>query len=250
MISRLNLYDVNGNKINMESLGLFGLKLQVPSPSYAVQKEIVDGGKIIIVDKQLNPRNLTAEFMTKANDFKDSFLLRDELFKLLGNGEEIYISEINVPGKRWRVSVEDWAPERVSRRVSKVDIPLTANDGVSESVHLFKKKYTSASFVYKNEGNRIIDPRKHLETEIIFKGPSTDLTITNKTTGEVWKYNGSTSSTDIIKLKGVQAFKNNSSTFGQTNKKLITLAVGNNEFTVSGATGSFELEISTRFYFL
>ena len=250
MISRLSLYDANGNKINMESIGLFGLKLHVPAPSYTVIKETLDNGRTIILDKQLNPRQLVAEFMTKANDYKDSLKLRDELFELLGHGSEMFVGEVDVPGKRWRVELEEWEPERINRRVSKVDIPLFCASGVSESVNLIKKKFTVPSFIFKNEGNRVIDPRKQSETEITFKGASSNLTITNLTTGDVWKYNGSTTTSEIIKLKGVQAIKNDSSIFGQTNKKLLTIAVGNNEFSISGATGSFELVIGTRFYFL
>lgn len=250
MISRLNLYDANGNKINVESIGLFGLKLHIPAPSYTIEKEVVDGGRTIIVDKQLNPRQLVAEFMTKANDYKDSLKLRDELFELLGHGSEMFVGEVDVPGKRWRVELEEWVPEQINRRVSKVEIPLFCASGLSESVNLIKKKYSSPSFIFKNEGNRLIDPRKQSETEILFKGASENLAITNLTTGDEWKYNGTTTPYEIIKLKGIQAFKNDSSIFGQTNKKLLTFAVGNNEFSISGATGSFELVISTRFYFL
>lgn len=250
MISRLNLYDANGNKINMESIGLFGLKLRIPGPSYTHIKETLDNGRIIVLDKQLNPRQLVAEFITRANDYKDSLKLRDELFELLGHGSEMYIDEVNVPGKWWRVELEDWDPERINRRVSKIELPLFCTSGLAESINLIKKKYSSTSLSFKNSGNQIIDMTKQSETEITFKGASTNLTITNKTTGDVWKYNGNTTDLEIIKLKGVQAFKGSSSIFGQTNKKLLSFAVGNNEFSVSGASGDFELTISTRFYFL
>ncbi|MEK5207478.1 phage tail domain-containing protein [Psychrobacillus sp. FSL H8-0510] len=250
MISRLNLYDAKCNKINMESIGLFGLKLRIPGPSYTLVKETLDNGRIIILDKQLNPRQLVAEFITKANDYKDSLKLRDELFGLLGHGSDLYIGEVNVPGKWWKVELEDWDPERINRRVTKIEIPLFCTSGLAESINLNKKKYSSTSFDYKNGGNHLIDMTKQVVTEITFKGASTNLTITNNTTSDVWKYNGFTTASDIIKLKGVQAFKNGSSIFGQTNKKLLSFAVGNNEFTVSGASGEFELTISTRFYFL
>lgn len=250
MISRLNLYDSKGNKINMESIGLFGLKLNIPSPSYTNLTETLDNGRTIILDKQLNPRQLVAEFMTLSNDYRDSLRLRDELYELLGHGDEIFISDLNVPGKWWRVIVEEWTPEQASRRVLKVDLSLTCTSGLAESINLNKKKYSSTTFAYKNGGYQLIDMTKQNETEITFKGSSANLTITNKTTGDVWKYNGNTTDNEIIKLKGVQAFKGSSSIFGQTNKKLLSFAVGNNEFSVSGASGDFELTISTRFYFL
>lgn len=271
MISRLNLYDVNGNEINMVSIGLYGLKLHLPAPSYTFTKEVVDGGRTIIVDKQLNPRNLTAEFMTKSYDFKDSYLLRDEIFRLLGKGEEIYISEVGTPGKRWKAIVEDWQPDKVSRRVSKLDIPLTAITGVSESIGTtldeltFDKEkwqlgqglisedpkyiHDTSTFKIFNPGDIVIDPCKK-DLKIIFVGASTNLKITNSTTGEVWQYNGSSTVDDTITLDGIRSLKNGVSIFGQTNKKLISLNPGWNDFTITGASSSFLITFDFRFYYL
>lgn len=271
MISRLNLYDANGNKINMESIGLFGLKLRIPGPSYTTIKETLDDGSIIILDKQLNPRQLVAEFMSKGIDYKDSLLLRDDLFRLLGNGEEMYVGESNLSGKRWRVHFEDWEPERVSRRVFKVDIPLFCSIGLSESVgtsldeltfdiekwqtgqglETEEPKYVhqTSSFKIFNAGDVPVDPRKR-DLKIIFKGASTNLKITNNTTGEVWQFTGPSTVNDTIILDGVRSLKNGASIFGQTNKKLISLLPGWNDFTVSGASGSFLITFDFRFYYL
>lgn len=250
MISRLNIYDVDGNQLNLYALGLFGLKLTVPSPSYTTVTETLDDGRTIIIDKYLNPRPLTAEFYTKATNYDETLNQKYELYSLIGNGKEFYIEQTNRPGAVWKCHIDGWTPEHIGTRVTTFSVPMICFLGVSESVSILPKKFTSSTFTFKNEGNQLIDPSKHSETEITFKGASTSLTITNNTTGDVWKYTGSTVASDIIKVKGVEAFKNVSSIFGQTNKKLLTIAVGNNDFTVSGATGSFELVISTRFYFL
>ncbi|MER2170703.1 MAG: phage tail domain-containing protein [Psychrobacillus psychrodurans] len=271
MISRLNLYDANGDKINMESIGLFGLKLRIPAPSYTIVKETLDDGSTIILDKQLNPRQLVAEFMSKGIDYKDSLLLRDDLFRLLGNGEEMYVGESFLSGKRWKVHFEDWEPERVSRRVSKVDIPLFCASGLSESVGTSLDELTfeiekwqtgqgltveeptyvhqTNSFKIFNVGDVPVDPRKR-DLKIIFKGASTNLKITNNTTGEVWQYTGSSTVNDTITLDGVRSFKNGASIFGQTNKKLISLLPGWNDFTITGASGSFLITFDFRFYYL
>ena len=271
MISRLNLYDARGNKINMESIGLFGLKLRVPAPSYTKVTETLDDGRTIIIDKYLNPRQLVAEFMSKGSDYKDSLLLRDDLYRLLGNGEELYISEIHLPGKRWQVHFEDWEPERANRRVSKLEIPLFCSSGLSESVGTTLDELTFdvekwqvgqglkteepryvhqlSSFRIFNAGDIEVDPRKR-GLKIIYKGASTNLKITNNTTGEVWQYNGSSTVNDTIILDGVRSLKNGTSIFGQTNKKLISLLPGWNDFTVSGASGSFLITYDFRFYYL
>jgi hypothetical protein len=250
MINRLNLYDLDGNKLDLYGIGLFGFKLQIPSPSYSIESEQVDGGGIVVLDKFLNSRNLTADFMTKATDYVDSLTQKTLLYELIGNGKEFYIEQTHRPNIVWKCHLDEWIPEHFGSRITTFSIPLICMSGQAESVNLIKKKFTSTSFIFKNEGNRIIDPRKQSETEIEFKGASYNLTITNNTTGDVWKYNGNTTNLEIIKLKGVQASKGTLSIFGQTNKKLLSFAVGNNDFSVSGASGEFELTISTRFYFL
>lgn len=249
-MNRLNLYDVEGNKLNLHAIGLIGLKLHIPSPSYTTESESLDGGGIVVLDKYLNSRPLTAEFMTTSSNYDETLKQKYDLYSLIGNGKEFYIEQTNRPGIVWKCHIEDWTPEHIGTQVTAFSIPLICMSGLSESINLNNKKYSSASFDYKNGGNRLIDMTKQNETEILFKGASTNLTITNNTTGDVWKYTGSTVASDIIKLKGVQAIKNDFSIFGQSNKKLLSFAVGNNEFMVSGASGSFELEISTRFYFL
>lgn len=250
MINRLNLYDVEGNKLNLYAVGLFGVKLTVASPSYSIERESIDGGESIVLDKHLNPRPMTAEFMTKSSNYDETLKQKYELYSLIGNGREFYIEQTHRPGIVWKCHIEEWTPEHIGTRTTSFSIPLICMSGLSESINIVKKKFNSTSFIYINEGNKLINMAKQSETEITFKGISTNLTITNNTTGDVWKYNGSTTKLDIVKLKGVQSFKGPLSIFGQTNKKLLSFEVGNNDFSVSGASGSFELTISTRFYFL
>lgn len=249
-MSRLNLYDKERNKINIAAIGLVGLKLFIPSPSYTTVTETLDDGRNIVIDKYLNPRPLIADFLTKASRYEDALQQKYELYSLFGNGKEFFVEQTHLPGILWKCHLEGWEPEHIGSLVTTFSVPLLCMHGKAETRNTVNKQFHSSIFSFKNEGNQIIDPRKQKETVITFKGASTNLIIMNNTTGDVWKYNGSTTTDDIIHLKGVQAFKNGTSIFGQTNKKLLTIAVGNNEFTVSGASGDFELTISTRFYFL
>lgn len=247
----INIFDSNGDELNLSVLGLVGLKLGIPSPSYEVATEKVEGSDgIVVIDKTLNSRSLTAEFYTKATDYKDSLSIRDELYRILGSGQEFYVSETNQPSKRWRVYLDEWTPERFNTTEHTFTIPLTAKSGTSESINIVDRTFNTPTFSFKNEGHRTIDPRKHIETEIEFIGASTGLTIGNLTTGEEWSINTPTVAGDVILLKGSRTFKNGVSVFGQTNKKLITLKPGWNDFEVVGATGVFELTIRSRFYFL
>ncbi|MDN4609118.1 phage tail domain-containing protein [Sporosarcina highlanderae] len=251
MSGLINVYNSEGYGLTAEVLNLFGLKLSIPSPSYDLITEKVDGrGGIVVTDKTLNPRQLSARFFTKSGSYEDSLRLRDELYRLFSDGEEIFVVESKNSGKQWRVHPEGWSPDRINPRTLEFEIPLLAPNGLSESVLPQKRVYSTPSFVYRNTGDVPIDMRKQDETEILFSGASNGLTIKNLTTGDTWIYNGSTTVNDVILLKGVRSLKNNQSIFGQTNKRLISFTVGNNEFEISGVSGEFTLSISTRFYFL
>ena len=103
-------------------------------------------------------------------------------------------------------------------------------------------------FTIYNAGDISIDPRK-VDLEITFIGNSNNLKIINHTNDTVWQYNGSTTKSDKIVIKGIESFKNNTSIFSQTNKKLITLVKGNNDIEIQGAT-DFTISFDFKFYYL
>jgi hypothetical protein len=247
----IDIYDSEGHKINTDALGLLGLKLQIPSPSYKTLSQEMDGrAGITTTDRILQPRKLSAEFVTISDDYRESIVLRNTLYKLLGNGKQLFVAETEVPNKRWKVYLDEWTPERKSVKVNTFEIPLTCDSGCSESLNVIRKTHSTASFRFNNDGDVTVDPRIHSETQIEFSGVSTNLSIRNKTTGDLWSWTGSTIAGDVILLSGVRSFKNGVSIFGQTNKKLLTMTSGWNEFELLGTSGAFTLTIKTRFYFL
>jgi len=247
----INLYNNLGEEINLTSLGLVGLKLEIPSPSYRKITEVLDGRQgVVVIENILDSRPLTASFMVTADNYDDSLKSRDRLYSLIGNDQTFYVAEARQPTERWKVYAGGWTPERLNRTTSKFDVPLLAESGTSESISVIDKSFNDNNFSFKNEGNISIDPNVHSETEIEFTGASTNLIIRNLTTGKEWSWTGDTADGDTISLKGVRSLKNGVSIFGQTNKKLITMDSGWNDFEIVGATGVFEIVIKTRFYFL
>lgn len=247
----IDIYDSESRKLDMEAMGLLGLKLQIPSPSYKTNTLEVDGrGGSMVMDRLLQPRELSAEFITMADDYKDSLRLRDNLYRLLGNGKLFFVAESKNPNKRWPVYFEDWTPDRKDVKVTTFDVQFICENGFSESINRIRKVYTTPTFRFNNEGDISIDPRIHSEVEIKFSGASNNLIIRNTTTGEQWSWTGTTIATDNIILSGIRSLKNGASIFGQTNKKLLTMSPGWNSFEVVGASGSYTLTITTRFYFL
>lgn len=247
----INLYNSLGEEINLASLGLIGLKLEIPSPSYRKITEVLDGRSgVVVIENILDSRSLIASFMVTADNYDDSLKSRDRLYELIGNGQTFYVAEARQPTKWWKACADGWVPERINSNTSIFDVPLFAESGTSESISTVDKSFNTNNFSFKNEGNIIIDPNVHSETEIEFSGASTNLIIRNLTTGDAWSWIGVTVDGDTIALKGVRSLKNSVSIFGQTNKKLITIDPGWNDFELVGATGVFELTVKSRFYFL
>lgn len=238
--------------IDMDREGIWVEDVKIPAvvpEHYSETVEDLDGS--IYLSTYLKERPITAYLQFEIEDGMSMSAFNRHLSGLINPFEHYYLVMDEDPSIRYDVRVTNgYEIEELSWEDGKFEIEFIMFNPLRESVNLIKKKYTTPSFIFKNEGNRIIDPRKQAEMELTFKGVSENLTITNLTTGDVWAFNGKATDLDIIKLKSIQSFKNDSSIFGQSNKKLLTLAVGNNEFIVSGATGSFELVISTRFYFL
>lgn len=265
----INLYDLQGNPLNMD--GYKGLKLHVPSPSYDGDPIRIDGrGGEMILEKTLQPRQLVADFYMKAKDYSDSLLLRDEIYRQI-NEAEFFVSESRLPHKRWKVHFSDaYDMERLNHSMQTFSVPLTAMRGLAESegttldpltftaekwqvgqgLTLEEPKYSHNTTTFRifNAGDVTIDPRD-MPLEIIYRGRSNGLEIKNNTTGDVWKYNGTTSDVENIFIKDVRSLKNGNSIFKDTNKKLITLAPGWNDFTLSGTLGVFLISFEHRFYY-
>ncbi|GKV67297.1 MULTISPECIES: phage tail family protein [unclassified Sporosarcina] len=268
-MSLINLYDLNGNKLDLN--GYSGLRLTVPSPSYDIETETIDGqGGAIVVDKKLQSRQLTAEFYMKAKDYTDSLLLRDVIYRQI-NEAEFFVSESTLPHKRWKVQFSDaYEMDRLNHTMQTFSVPLTAMSGLAESegttldpltfdaetwqvgqgLVLEEPKYTHqmTAFSIFNAGDVMIDPRQ-FPLKIIYRGASSNLQIRNDTTGDVWAYSGSSGASDQIILDSVRSIKNGSSIFRDTNKKLITIASGWNDFTLTGTSGSFLISFEHRFYY-
>ena len=263
MLNDIRIWDINDNEINLSNYGLTGLDLTPESPSYTVQTETIEGmDGAIALGKQLNPRNLTARFLVKSFDYTDSLIKRDEIYNLFNGTEPFYIAETKLPYKRWLVeSVEPWTPERYNPTTMEITLNLICWKGRPESIgtsiqaktfeHLqeLPVTYTDYQDIYATKfkiynPGQLIDPRNpNHYLKITYKGNSENLRIENKTTGDVWQYLGTSNLNDEIVIEGIRSTKNGLSIFRDTNKRLISIAPGWNEFEISGAPDTREYAI-------
>ena len=98
-----------------------------------------------------------------------------------------------------------------------------------------------------NAGDVPVNPSK-VPLKIKFIGSSSNLRIINRTTGDEWRFNGTSGAKDVIMLDGIRSLKNDVSIFGNTNKKLITINPGWNDFEITGAS-DFSITFDFRFYY-
>src|SRR6185312_2824129 len=222
-MSLIQAWDINGKKVDLTRYGLYGLKLHIPSPSYTVERESFPGRPgSVNTGKDLDSRLLTAEFRVEAHDYIDSILLRDELHQLFS--DKFYIGESKHPGKRWFVEcVDQWNPERINRKVSRIEISLFAEKGMAESVGTtltafewdadawqwgmgipfddgYKYIHTTNTFNIYNAGNEKIDPR-YMALLIEIKGTTSSFVeLINRTTGETFRYDGTMTASDTLRL--------------------------------------------------
>ncbi|CRK80301.1 phage tail family protein [Neobacillus massiliamazoniensis] len=267
------VYDDSGNKIDYGQYGLtcYSFIPESLSPRFSSEEiENVDGS--ILLGTTINARKLYVEFLFNAKDHIDYQLLRDEIFKFFNPKKDLYIIDTRLPGKRWKArNSTTFKPEYLTPTVGGFGLEFIAFGVYAESIGSSldpktfdvekwqigqgltddnnKYIHSTNSFSIFNAGEIAINPRKR-PVVITFKGASTNLQIKNKTTGDTWTYTGSSNPSDVIKLDGIRSTKNGLSIFRDTNHKLITLATGNNDFQLTGTSGSFEISFDFRFYYV
>jgi len=267
----------NGDIFTLEGLGVAVKDFIVSSPGIESSYEKIEGRHgFLNTGATYGSRTIVVPFYFDA-ELRDFAAKRDLLFSLLSDVNPFFIEELRreeadsyafvdtnekpkkkdgtenalVSGKRYLVRPVNGLEFEQSLRVGEGELQLeTVGVPFAESVNVVKRKFSESNFGFANQGNISISMKEQQETTISFKGVSSGLTIRNVSTGEEWAYNGTTTASDEIKLVGVRSLKNNQSIFSQTNRKLISFATGNNKIEIEGATGDFEIVISTRFYFL
>jgi hypothetical protein len=206
-----------------------------------------------------------------AADSVDFALLRNEIFRIFAGAEAFYLIDSREPGKRWKVRSNGFSVEQLTATKGRFDVDFTAQIPYAESIGTtldpltfdtdlwqigqgliddgLEYTHTTSTFRIYNLGDTTVNPRQH-PLVITYTGASTNLKIKNVTTGEEWAYTGTSASGNTLKLDGVRSTKNGLSIFRDTNRKVISLAPGWNDFVITGASGSFTVSFDFKFYYL
>lgn len=264
---------MNGEVIDVTKNDVHWLSHVIPSIDVEHNIEDVDGRDGgVILNTVFKQRTILVRLLYEVMDIQDFYLLRDEMNSLLVAKQSFYVTFKEEPYRRWKVRLAqqfEMTPNpdmeayefqlltdnifgesiATTRTPREWDVDLWAWDGALNWDEEDSFIHNTNNFTIKNLGTAPINP-KQSELEIIVKGNfASNFTLRNKTTGDTYILNRGLSNSDTLIINRVNSFVNETSVFGQTNKRLINLAVGVNEFEVSG--GQIEsIEFNFRFLFM
>ncbi|WP_335871968.1 phage tail domain-containing protein [Bacillus sp. 2205SS5-2] len=226
--------DKQGKRTSMYDLGVLVLSLQLPSPTVSFDTERAEGSDgEYVLSSNYNPRPLNAKCFVDVRK-NDHLLIRSKLFKLFPKKEEFFILPDNQPDIRWKVRLS--SDFTVDPNSGMFSLNFTIPKVFAESRNEIKVTKSTSSFPVYNYGDMAIDPTEH-DLKIVFKGDvSSQLSIKNETNGDEWIYTGSATATDEIVIDKIRCTKNLLSIYRETNRKIIRLDEGGNDFSISGAT--------------
>jgi phage-related protein len=220
-----------------------------PEVSYTTH-DIAGRNGVLLTDAHYGVRTIEASCSMYASNPDELARRLRELGALCRKYRTFNLLPESTPGMRWVVSSGGPAGVQQAGSFATFSLTFTAWQPFAESVQAQDESMTAtSSFTIRNDGDVAVDPRA-LPLEIIYNGASTNLRIHNTTTGDDWRYTGTSNEGDTIKLDGVRSTKNSLSIVRDTNLELITLAPGDNEFTLYGTSGLPTVQFKYRNYYL
>jgi len=271
--SNFKIIKQDGTTYDMEELGIVINSFNPLSPEYSSHTETIpyrDG--FLDYGGQYNGRTIEIEGSFISNSSLDYRQRRNEVFRLFNSKEWFYVINDAEPIKRWKVRTEgSYNLKRVAQVMGSFTIGLVSDSAYAESIGTtlnppehgqmlqveeqsfsdppVQYEFDTSSFSVWNDGDVDIDPRERYLKITFYGDVESDVSIKNLTTGDEWILYGELFSYETIELEGIRFRKDGLSIFGNTNRKLITLAKGINDFEITGAT-NFQISFDFRFYYL
>lgn len=230
---------LNGERIDLTDYNVERLFHYIPSAPLLYPTTTIEGrhGLISQVPTYEN-REITVELLYKVKNIYEYYTLRDILNDIFTPFEPFYIIFKRDSGRRWKVRLSGSVSIPPSRHMAKFEAIFTTIEPFAESIEEKTHNFTTANFNLYNHGNVKIDPRQS-DLRITLKGTFASLvTIKNNTTNEEFRYTGALASANTLIIDNTRYTRNGTSITNATNKKLITLAPGENSFSVTGGTVS------------
>ncbi|PTI48450.1 phage tail domain-containing protein [Staphylococcus succinus] len=203
------------------------------------------------------PFNLVLNFSFKGLDTKDLRLYKQKIRDIVYRREPYYVWHSDAPGKKYAVYCDSNENDDLTNSFATFKITFVVIKGYSESLKEtdkfslssgdwqfegglladdeIKYKHDKTSFKIYNGSSDVINPllRHKFKVLINIDGPK-GFKITNKTTGDVFKYKKAIKSNQTLTISGVHPFINNKRVGNDTNWQWLTLDKGFNEIEITG----------------
>ena len=234
--------------------------VQPANPTDNLQKiGLMDGSRLL--STSYSTRELKMEIFFEGIDEGDAELAYDALQRFLISREPYWICFANWPQRMYYVKAKLAAPTFAGDRHWTCEVTFTDLIGLSRSVGTtqdpvmgFGNNYNAApqymfnsnSFTVVNHSDVMIDPeRRGHPFKLTLQGSSSgNMKIANKTTGDVFTRNltytkdGTTAFNGTYVIDGVRPTLNGKSDDYYTNKGVITLQIGKNDFQIDNFSGT------------
>lgn len=234
--------------------------VQPANPTDNLQKiGLMDGSRLL--STSYSTRELKMEIFFEGIDEGDAELAYDALQRFLISRDPYWICFANWPQRMYYVKAKLAAPTFAGDRHWTCEVTFTDLIGLSRSIGTtqdpvlgFGNNYNTAprytfnsnSFTVVNHSDVMIDPeRRGHPFKLTLQGSSSgNMKITNKTTGDVFTRNltytkdGTTAFNGTYVIDGVRPTLNGKSDDYYTNKGVITLQIGKNDFQIDNFSGT------------
>lgn len=203
------------------------------------------------------PFDLQLRFVFTGTDIHDYHLQKHKLRQIIYQREPYYVWHSDMPGKKYAVLPSSTEIEDIYSRNGEITIKFSVIKGYSESlretdkfslssgewqfetgvlsVDDIKYKHNTTGFKIYNGSTDTIDPHiRHKFRLLINIDAPKGFTITNNTTGDVFKYNKAIKKKQTLILNGVHPTIDNKRVGSNTNWQWITLAPGFNKIEITG----------------
>ncbi|ULQ49060.1 phage tail domain-containing protein [Liquorilactobacillus nagelii] len=263
----------DGTIYDLGKMGFGVVSFNPPSANWQHTWQQVGKYRASLTNSEVQQTTIPLVLDAFATDNYDMELQRLMLRQIFMSDEYFYVISMRTPYLRWKCVAEAFDITQLDNyhKLKSVSISLLCIDGFAESTATTQTPFTydseswgigenlpngvdlnytftTPSFKVYNASIIPLRAEEHPVT-ITFQGVvASSLSIENATTGQTFTLSRALTASDSLILKGLVPIVNGSQDYGASNHAYLDLAVGWNEFKITGAS-SFTISFDTRFYY-
>ncbi|AVW05399.1 phage tail family protein [Lactiplantibacillus plantarum] len=257
---------------NLQGVYMYDATLPDINPADTYQALGQQDGQTLM-SSRYDQRDITCQFYSFGIDEADQSLGYQALERFLYARDEFWITFSNHPGIKFRVKAKTFKPTYPNEKDFYATVTFNNSAGLGQSLGTTQDvedfdselwalgqnlrldqdlQYSFQNmdrFTVVNIGDIMIEPDIKQHPLIITIHCNGKPTLTNTTTGQTFSCNRILTTNDELKLSGVNPFINGQQCGSDTNHGVISLQLGDNQFTLTGCTDS-NISFDTPFYYV